>query len=100
MEIDGMQATRRGFLIGAGAVLAAPAIVRASSLMPVKAMGLGTPSSLNLNFTPFDEIGTVGGFQAARFRAALLPGLIDIFEGEYDLAEWDRIFTTPSSLSA
>jgi hypothetical protein len=95
-----METNRRGFLIGVGAVLAAPAIVRVSSLMPVRSMKLGAPSSLNLNFMPFDEIGTVGGFQAARFRAALLPGLIDIFEGEYDLAEWDRIFTTPSSLSA
>lgn len=28
--------TRRGFLLGIGAVLAAPAIVRASSLMPIK----------------------------------------------------------------
>lgn len=32
-----MQPTRRGFLIGAATLLAAPAIVRASSIMPVKA---------------------------------------------------------------
>jgi hypothetical protein len=32
-----MQPSRRGFLIGLGAVIAAPAIVRATSLMPVKA---------------------------------------------------------------
>jgi hypothetical protein len=31
-----MELNRRGFLIGAGAVLAAPAIVRAASLMPVR----------------------------------------------------------------
>jgi len=30
--------TRRGFLIGLGALLAAPAIVRATSIMPVKAL--------------------------------------------------------------
>jgi hypothetical protein len=94
-----METNRRGFLIGVGAVLAAPAIVRASSLMPVKAMKLGTPSSLNFNFMPFDDVA-VGGIRMHNWRAALLPGLIDIFEGEYDLAEWDRIFTTPPSLSA
>lgn len=33
-----MNATRRGFLFGAASLLAAPAIVRASSLMPVKAV--------------------------------------------------------------
>ncbi len=32
-----MQASRRGFLLGFGAVLAAPAIVRVTSLMPVAA---------------------------------------------------------------
>jgi hypothetical protein len=32
-----MRPSRRGFLVGLGAVIAAPAIVRASSLMPVKA---------------------------------------------------------------
>lgn len=31
-----IQPTRRGFLVGMGLVLAAPAIVRASSLMPVR----------------------------------------------------------------
>jgi hypothetical protein len=38
MGIDAMQATRRGFILGVGAVFAAPAIVRASSLMPVKVL--------------------------------------------------------------
>lgn len=33
-----IQPTRRGFLTGLGALLAAPAIVRASSLMPVRSM--------------------------------------------------------------
>lgn len=32
--------TRRGFLAGLGALLAAPAIVRASSLMPVKMLAI------------------------------------------------------------
>lgn len=34
-------ASRRGFLLGLGAALAAPAIVRAASLMPVKALPFG-----------------------------------------------------------
>jgi hypothetical protein len=33
-----METNRRGFLIGLGAIVAAPAIVRASSLMPVKVL--------------------------------------------------------------
>lgn len=33
-----LETTRRGFLIGVGAALAAPAIVRAESIMPVRAI--------------------------------------------------------------
>lgn len=39
--MSGLIMPRRGFLAGLGAILAAPAIVRASSLMPVKAIARG-----------------------------------------------------------
>ncbi len=43
-----IQPKRRGFLIGAGALLMAPAIVRASSIMPVSVLS-PEPEPLTLN---------------------------------------------------
>lgn len=37
-----IQQSRRSFISGIGAIIAAPAIVRASSLMPIKALDDGT----------------------------------------------------------
>ena len=82
---------RRSFLIGAGALVAAPAIVRASSLMPVRALrDLGPPppwilcDGRTLSPTRYGElfraIGTFYGagdglttFQLPDMRAATKP---------------------------
>jgi hypothetical protein len=44
-----MKFSRRGFLSGLGAVLAAPAVVRAANLMPVR--GIIMPAPLRLTLT-------------------------------------------------
>lgn len=46
---------RRGFLLGLGAALAAPAVVRYNSLMPVRALELPTP------LPPGEYVGIIAG---------------------------------------
>lgn len=43
--------SRRGFMLGAGAMLAAPAIVRVASLMPVSVAGLDAPCPTGYTMT-------------------------------------------------
>ena len=52
LEID----TRRGFLVGALALMAAPAIVRASSLMPVKAVRLYPSPNPTFGMTMYEVL--------------------------------------------
>lgn len=58
--------TRRQFLFGVGAFLAAPAIVRVSSIMPIKPwLPLGVPRLLRVTIPPFPSgtyLFTVAGF--------------------------------------
>lgn len=51
--------SRRGFLMGAGILLAAPAIVRVASLMPVKSLPVTFP------------LGIFSGFGAPQFMATI-----------------------------
>lgn len=67
-----IQASRRGFLTGLGAVLCAPAIVRAASLMPVSSaklvlpapafMAFGSPSLLAVCY-PMTRLDVLHGHQ-------------------------------------
>ena len=73
--------TRRGFITGLGSLfLAAPAIVRASSLMPIKA--------LSLDLMTDGDVYSLG-----RIRNLLLPGLWQI-SGSYPAIpkQWDNLF--------
>lgn len=80
-----MITSRRGFLSGVGALLAAPAIVRVSALMPIS-----TPKLLddfttdNLRYRATERF-RAGWMNSAQFRELLLPGLRDAFEGQYEM---------------
>lgn len=93
-----IETSRRGILKGAataGVIFAAPAIVRASSIMPVKA----TPSLIysvdpyltdaNAWYVQGSTVRHIGGINMAQLRELLRPGLLAI-EGDY--SNWARIF--------
>jgi hypothetical protein len=71
---------RRGLLIGLGALFAAPAIVRASSLMPVKAieMPLWGESPMMEATRLLQELGTFGNATIWIDVDRLTPGLINM----------------------
>lgn len=64
LRTESRDPTRRAVLRGLGVLLAAPAIVRASSLMPVRQWVQGRlwdyPTTLNLPYPKTDEISLVG----------------------------------------
>lgn len=79
---------RRSFLRGALALFAAPAIVRAASLMDIKPVG------------NWIDMEPMGGINARAIAALLLPGIRQIIENpridpELDVA-WDRLFAIPN----
>jgi len=83
---------RRRFIWGAAAtIIAAPAIVRAASLMPVKAL----PRGLAYSFAQTKEIVASNIFNLGQIRELLLPGLLE-YRSSYDAipSEWERIFAT------
>jgi hypothetical protein len=68
--------SRRGFLAGIGALFAAPAIVRASSLMPVKAfVQIGEIEARYLGLTQLKTEGATMYFDDRTIADLLLPGL-------------------------
>ena len=80
--------TRRGFITGLGSLfIAAPAIVRASSLMPIKALSSDLMLDEALGYTAGDV------YSLGRIRELLLPGLWQI-SGSYPAIpkQWDSLF--------
>jgi hypothetical protein len=78
------EASRRSFFKGLGAsIICAPAIVRATSLMPIKAVA---PLP---RYTDYDRLGLSPGM----IRDLLLPGLNDI-QGSYESvpSQWQAMF--------
>lgn len=88
---------RRGFLYGALGLLAAPAIVRASSLMPVSARQLFNSGEISPLLAVRRE------FDAGRFWVMTGSGLLS-FDAEslHELANWGgaNSFTRNHSLTA
>lgn len=76
----GLRATRRGFLLGLGALMAAPAVVKVSSIMPVR--------------VPFDQRWTwsVYGAESARLNtyvsALRAPTANSDVNAAYPFADW------------
>lgn len=87
--------SRRGFLSGLGAALAAPAIVKVASLMPIKA----PPLVLVNGYADFDtaaaHVRATERFSASLgdFRSTLWPGVKYWFSKEYaDTHQYDDLF--------
>jgi hypothetical protein len=66
-----IQPTRRGFLRGMATLIAAPAIVRASSIMPVRVLDEEWSPSQIIRFR-------TGPISMTQMRELLLPGLREI----------------------
>lgn len=86
--------SRRGFISGLISFVAAPAIVRASSLMPIKALETefdGLAASLALT----KEIIAANIFNLGAVRDALLPGLFEV-RMSYDVlpSAWETLFAS------
>jgi hypothetical protein len=88
--------SRRAFLLGTASLVAAPAIVRISSLMPVKAP---LPAS-TLAFVEADGILVYRGSYGvtmAMIRDQLLPGLLENEANYRDItSHWNHIFMEQS----
>lgn len=82
--------SRRGFLLGLGAALAAPAIVRAEIIMPVRKVVLPPPippgRSLALGWLPCD------GREVSSFA---YPDLFDVIGRQYGGSAWLKTFKVP-----
>jgi hypothetical protein len=87
-----MISTRRAFLTGMVSLVASPAIVRASSLMPVKII---EPEIIQISYgiVPVNVARTGGGVCLSTMRDLLLPGLRNIVLKEDKYAnQWDEVF--------
>jgi hypothetical protein len=82
-----MISTRRAFLTGMVSLIASPAIVRASSLMPVKII---KPEIIQINY---GIARTGGGVCLSRISELLLPGLRKIvLDDEKYTKQWEETF--------
>ena len=84
--------TRRAFLTGVLSLVASPAIVRASSLMPVKII---EPEIIQISYgiTRVDVARTGGGVCLDNIRDFLLPGLRKIvLDDEKYAKQWEETF--------
>lgn len=86
-----MISSRRSFITGLVSFIAAPAIVRAASLMPVKLM---TPIGASVMPFPPPPIELLDMMeQMRRFRDVLMPGLLDLrIRYETIPAQWEQDF--------
>ena len=82
-----MISTRRAFLTGMFSLVASPAIVRASSLMPVKII---EPEIIQIGY---GITRTGSGVCLTTIRDLLLPGLKNTLLKEDKYAnQWDKVF--------
>ena len=82
---------RRSFITGLVGLVAAPAVVKASSLMPVKVFQFNDGIALTSAAHP--EIATYSGMNLARFRELVMPGLRAVIEETYiDIPKYQNIF--------
>lgn len=85
-----IQSNRRAFLSGFAAIIAAPAIVRASSLMPIKpleARFINVQVGLGYAFTR-------KAISQQHMRDLLMPGLNNLMLKSYDTipSQWHMVF--------
>lgn len=87
--------SRRGFLSGLGSALAAPAIVKVASLMPIKAPPLVLVGGYDDFDTALAKVRATErfAFSQSSFKAAVWPGIDKWFGNEYaNLKTFDLLF--------
>jgi len=86
---------RRKFLTGLMGLFAAPAVVKASSLMPVKLIDFGDGIALKSMAHP---VRTGSGVCLNELREILKPGLQKLFDNMYEdrSEQWDNVFRSVS----
>lgn len=84
---------RRKFLTGLMGLVAAPAVVKASSLMPVKLVDFGDGVALKSMTHP---IGKGSGVCLSELRELLMPGLQKMVDDMYTEhpGQWKNIFVS------
>ena len=82
---------RRKFLTGMMGIIAAPAVVKASNLMPVKVLPFNDGIALKAMAHP---IRTGGGICLTELREILMPGLQSLVDVMYEdrSMQWEGIF--------
>lgn len=81
---------RRKFLTGLMGLVAAPAVVKASSLMPAKSFVL---DPFYDGFTTHDiRVTCTERMTMAQFRSIVEPALRESFDRAYDANKWDNFF--------
>lgn len=84
--------SRRGFIAGLGALVAAPAIVRVENIMPVRAALFMPPApALELNEAAFEDL--VLRLRASGMKQVLWPGVRAWVEQAYTENEsrWEKL---------
>jgi hypothetical protein len=86
---------RRKFLTGLLGLVAAPAVVKATSLMPVKLVDFGDGVALKSMAHP---VRTGGGIRLSELREILMPGLQKMVDDMYEdrSEQWANIFRSVS----
>jgi hypothetical protein len=86
---------RRKFLTGLLGFVAAPAVVKASSLMPVKLVDFGDGIALKSMAHP---VRTGSAIRLSELREILRPGLQKLFDNMYEdrSEQWDNVFRSVS----
>lgn len=93
-----MEASRRGFISGLISFVAAPAIVRAASLMSVKSLSLDFHErALAYSFKQTQEIMAANILNMGTLRELLLPGLQEVaYSYETMPRVWEAVFSNRS----
>lgn len=83
---------RRKFLIGLFGLIAAPAVVKAANIMPVKVI---TTNEL-YTFPNRVWVAPSSGVNLAQIREMLRPGLEKVFDDLYEerSAQWESVFAS------
>jgi hypothetical protein len=84
---------RRKFLTGLFGLVAAPAVVKAANIMPVKVLKLPPPPTGFRRLTP-DDYRKGGGIRLSELREILRPGLQKMVDDMYTehLDQWESMF--------
>ena len=86
---------RRKFLTGLFGLIAAPAIVKAANIMPVRVIEL-PPPPVGFRRLTIDDYRKGGIIRLSELREILAPGLNSLFDDLYDerSLQWENVFAS------